>query len=438
MFEADPPLPPRRGAGRARVALVGLGVIALVGGGWWLLRDSAPRPLDALAVPRDGPSATAAQSTATRATALAPDGEPADVEVCSPTPEQPPAGGCRITATLRQQPIPRDPTGSASARVLPNAPAFSPPLGFGLPTVLEAADPTVLVDGVTYFLFTSAGHLLNAPVTAIAPSDIEPMSNGLPGLAIRGAQGAEGSKPAQIDAMPEVPAWVAGPGVASPTVERLGSRYVMFFSAIRPEAPDPANLECVGRAVAVRPEGPYVPDPEPFTCGLADEHGAFDPDIFRDPRDGRVYLHVTFGGSSTPLWTIPLTRDGDAAGPPTALLRMQQPWERWFLQSPAMFYDGEDFVLAYSSGDPRTAAVSTGLARCSSPTGPCTSSSAGPWLTSRDRVAGPSGLDVFADVGGELVAVHHAFVAGEETMPGAPRHTYLRRMVVEDGLVELA
>ena len=34
-------------------------------------------------------------------------------------------------------------------------------------------------------------------------------------------------------------------------VERLGSRYVMFFSANRPDAPDPNNPECVGRAVAV-------------------------------------------------------------------------------------------------------------------------------------------------------------------------------------------
>jgi hypothetical protein len=239
----------------------------------------------------------------------------------------------------------------------------------------------------------------------------------------------------RTDAMPQQPPWATDTGVWAPTVARIDGRYVMFFAAKRPSPPDAANAECVGRAVAAVPEGPYVPDPTPFTCGLGGVHGALDPSVFRD-RHGRLFLHVAFGGTGTPLWVIPLTPHGDAGGGARPLLRMQRPWETWFLENPSMAWDGEAYVLAYSAGDWKLPTYSTGVARCRTPTGPCTSSARGPWLSTAGGSSGPGGLTFFTDTSGRLMAAFHAYPRGGEALFGA-RHTYIRRVRLMRGSIAL-
>ena len=57
----------------------------------------------------------------------------------------------------------------------------------------------------------------------------------------------------------------------------------MLFSADRPNPPQPWNPQCVGRAWADGPLGPFVPEPWPADCGLGGVGGALDPQFFRDP-----------------------------------------------------------------------------------------------------------------------------------------------------------
>ncbi len=55
-----------------------------------------------------------------------------------------------------------------------------------------------------------------------------------------------------------------------------------------------------------------------------------------------------------------------------------------------MTYDYErgNFLLSYSAGKWWESNYSTGIARCSSPTGPCTSDPSGPWISSSNGRTG--------------------------------------------------
>ena len=413
-----------------------------------------------------------------------------------------PAPGCRITTSLSKPPARAARKDERPAlRTRAEAPGL-----LGQPALLDAADPAVLVDGQTYFVFSTSAQFMRVPVAVVRAADLvrsaggtysirstiatpsEPVPPAPSSSIVPSDSGADAvvagasttmttstspapsttslatastststststpsstsspgsvtaptTDPARVarrEAMPVTPPWAATDDIWAPTVARLEGRYVMFFAAKRPSPPDPANQECVGRAVASLPEGPYVPDPAPFTCGLAGIHGALDPSIFRDRRDGRAYLHVAFGGTSTPLWTIPLTATGEAAGRATPLLRMQQPWETWFLENPAMVFNGTDYTLTYSAGDWKLPAYATGVARCWTPAGPCTSLSSGPWLSTRGEVSGPGGLSFFVAVDGSPMVAFHGYRNGAEAQYGA-RHTYFRRVSVAASAIRL-
>ncbi len=310
------------------------------------------------------------------------------------------------------------------------------PGSYGVPSMMDAADPFVLVDGQTYFVFSTSARFLNVPV-AVVPG---------PSL-VRGPQGPAyridvDPDPAsafdvvpRVDAMPDLPPGrrTAGSGRRASVGSQGATSCTSLPSGRTP--PDPQNQECIGRAVASRPEGPYEPEDEPITCGLQGRHGALDPSVFVAP-NGEAVLHVAFGGTSTPLWSIPLGPDGTPSGPPQPLLGFRQPWEYWFLENPSMFFDGEHFTLAYSAGDWRSPSYSTGLARCSTPTGPCRSDPAGPWLSSAGGVSGPGGLSFFTSVDGRLMAAHHGYAGGAVALFGG-RHTFIRDVAVSAGSIEL-
>jgi len=369
-------------------------------------------------------SATVPESEDTRL--AAPDGPPEDAaDLCPPTNGGATPPGCRITATLQSPKIARrSPSGPTNG--LPDELAARRPSSLGSPALQDAADPFVLVDGLTYFVFSTSAEFLNVPVAVVPGESLVPAGGGSPGFRIdeAGVRRNPEGRIQRIDAMPQRPAWATDSGIWAPTVAQLEGRYVMYFAAKRPNPPEPVNAECVGRAFSSRPEGPYAPEPAPFTCGLGGIHGSLDPSYFRDPR-GPGYLLIASGGTSTPLWSIPLDDGGGAAGAPKPLLRMQQPWESWFLENPSMVADGSDYILAYSAGDWRLGSYSTGVARCSSPVGPCRSTKAGPWLTTTGGVSGPGGLSFFRDIYGDLMAAHHGYPAGGEALFGA-RSTFVR------------
>ena len=288
------------------------------------------------------------------------------------------------------------------------------PTSFGAPNLPNTADPSVYVDGATTYVYATSTWL-RVPVVALPSPETTVSLSALYSLA--------------HDAMPQRPAWAASTEIWAPTVSRIGGRMVMFFAAHRTAPPDPTNDQCVGRATADSPTGPFVPDASPVSCGADGVHGALDPSIFVGP-DGAAHLLVAMGGSATNIWTYPLGPAGDISGPPTSLLTRAQPWQDHFLENPAMFYDGSTYLLAYSAGHWDSAAYMEGLARCASPTGPCTDRPDGPWLSSLGDRVGPGGLEFFVGPDGVARVAFESYAAGD-VGPVGKRSTHIRPFVTD-------
>ncbi len=363
--------------------------------------------------------------------------------------------GCRVTRTVKNSVLPAEPDIALLDTVASTD-------GFGEVDLKDAADPAVLTDGQTYFVFTTNIGSPKVPVYTIKAADMVPEREP-PGLTITsttttttppptppafpaGLTGPAstvapttstvdaGTRPATIalqslrpdrqfgasgeptpqEAMPTLPEWMdPAYGILAPTVAKLDDgTYVMFFAARRPNPPDPKNRECIGRATSTAPQGPYVPDRGWFSCGADETGGALDPSLFRD-RSGKLWLHAAFGGSENNLWVIPLDANANRAGPNKLLVPKQPTWGYWFVENPSMIATGADgdgpYLLAYSVGKWQEPAYKTGIAMCTTPAGPCRYQQAGPWLASNSGLTGPGGLSFFRSVDNRLRAAVHAY-----------------------------
>ena len=284
----------------------------------------------------------------------------------------------------------------------------------------DLSDPAVMTDGGAYYVFGSNTNVRNIPVRTVTD--------------LTRTYTSSGWEQATAEAMPTRPAWALQNErtLWAPTVAKLAPNfYVMYFAANRPNAPQPANPQCIGRAFASLPQGPYTPDAAPFTCGIDGTGGALDPEYFRDPVTNTSYLLAAFSDTSFSIHVIPLDTWGTAiqqsdAAPPRlielrrALVGKQTPPEPGFIENPSMVYDAATatYLLAYSFGDWWTANYSTGVVRCTSPVGPSSLQSTIPWLVSGNTRTGPGGLDFFPGLDGSTRAVYASWPAGSENKAG--------------------
>lgn len=275
------------------------------------------------------------------------------------------------------------------------------------PRLPELSDPSVVRVDSEYFIYGSNNHL-RAPVTRtrdINRSYSLPQKNQI-----------------TTNAMPTRPAWAGSSNINqlwAPTVMRFGNTWVMYFSMDRRNPPQPNNPQCLGRATASSPVGPFTPDPSPAHCGLRGTGGALDPQFYVD-KDGRAGLLAAFGDTESPLHHLSLDGAGRIVGGATAILARQHGWEYHFIENPAMVYDWsrDNYLLTYSAGRWWEGRYSTGIARCSTPQGPCTSDPRGPWVSSGAGRSGPGGLSFFTDTTGQTLGIFSTFAAGFETQNG--------------------
>jgi len=260
-------------------------------------------------------------------------------------------------------------------------------------------DPFVMPEGGVYYVYGSDwATTRRLPIQAV--TSLSQTFN----QAQWGAMTAEG--------MPQQPPWALNHVQWAPTVAHFPSGwYVVFFGAHYGST----DRQCIGRAFSASPTGPFVPEAAPWNCGLDGFRGALDPSLFQ-ALDGQWYLHVAFGDTETPIYGIPLDGNGNAVGPPTTVLGKRWAWEGRFIENPSMTYDWttNTYLLAYSAGDWWTPSYVTGLARCSSPLGPCTSNPGGPWLVAGSGRTGVGGLSFFYGYDGVTKAVYASFAAGQE------------------------
>jgi beta-xylosidase len=227
----------------------------------------------------------------------------------------------------------------------------------------------------------------------------------------RSADGRSWSPPAE--AMPQPPPWAnpAQPDVWAPEVIRIGRRWVLYFSARHRSTTRSDGLTlCVGAAVATAPEGPFVPQPEPVSCG--EGYGVIDPSPMRD-RLGRLWLYSKTDGNccNGPTWFFAqhLARDGlSATGKPVVIpgLTNNRAWEGNVIEAPQMHRHGSRYVMFFSGNDYTGGSYATGYADCAAPTGPCADGAENPILATGEGLTGPGHQSVFRWAGRDWIAFH--------------------------------
>jgi hypothetical protein len=234
------------------------------------------------------------------------------------------------------------------------------------------------------------------------------------------------------DSLPVLPSWAVDSATMTwgPTVHRVGKMWVLYYST-----EDAANrLECLGRATASTPTGPFTDtSPAPLLCQTA-LGGDIDPSVVTDRSGALALLWKNDGnaiGAPVGIWEQPLARDGlSVTGTPTPLIGADNPWEHDIVEGPAMLASIRGgWWLFYSGGTWQSNTYDTGVAWCVTPAGPCRKTAGAPLLASTPTAVSPGGFDTFVDAHGRLWASYSAF-------PQAPANA--RAAMAEDRVLEIA
>lgn len=213
------------------------------------------------------------------------------------------------------------------------------------------------------------------------------------------------------DALPTLPAWASRGRTWAPEVSMIGGRYVMYFTA----QDWASGRQCIGVAVASRPEGPYdSPAAKPLVCPT-DEGGAIDATTFIDD-DGSAWLVYKTDGNCcrlpTRIMLVRLSSDGTAlTGVGKELIRQTQRWEGALVEAPTLVRRDGRYLLFYSANDYASGAYAVGYAIADAIDGPYTKAD-GPFLaTGSDGQPwhGPGGQDVVVGRDGRDRLVFHGW-----------------------------
>jgi beta-xylosidase len=210
------------------------------------------------------------------------------------------------------------------------------------------------------------------------------------------------------DAMPDLAPWVFAGRTWAPGVIAVDDSFIAYYTA----AQLGTGLQCVGRAVADDPQGPFVDDSEaPLIC-QEDEGGSIDASPFRDT-DGSLYLYWKNDGNccglDTWLYGQRLTDDGRSlTGEPARLLVQDAEWEGRVVEAPFMWRHDDQLYLFYSGNAFDSAAYAVGYATCDGPLGPCQKAEENPILSTSAVAAGP-GHNSIVESGGRTWIAYHAW-----------------------------
>lgn len=174
------------------------------------------------------------------------------------------------------------------------------------------------------------------------------------------------------DALPTLPTWNGAPfSTWAPEVQEVDGVWTLWASTA-----DPNGNLCLFRATAHRAAGPFTVDPRRVPCdtGL---NGDIDPSMalvagqwwLLDKTNGNAV------GKPTTFFAQRLARDGLPAGPRTALLTSDQPWEQGMIEAPNLIRNPANgqWWLIFSAGsvDPANPTYQIYAVPCDGPTGPC-------------------------------------------------------------------
>ena len=235
------------------------------------------------------------------------------------------------------------------------------------------------------------------------------------------------------DALPELSAWAAAGKTWAPEVLAVApDRYVLYYTA----ASAATGRQCIGRAVASAPAGPYVDDAaEPLVCQAA-QGGSIDASPFRDT-DGSLHLLWKNDGNAigqdTWIWSQPLSPSGTSwTGSPARLLKQTEPWDGAVVEGPFLWRRPEGLFLFYAANAYDKSSCAEGYAVCDSPSGPCRKAPENPILASAGGASGP-GHASMVEQDGRTWLLYHAWPAGQEGAVEPGRQLWLDEVVWTDG-----
>jgi beta-xylosidase len=236
------------------------------------------------------------------------------------------------------------------------------------------------------------------------------------------------------DALPELGAWAFEGKTWAPEVLAVDEgTYVLYYTA---NAAD-LGKQCIGRAVATKPGGPYRDEmKKPLLCQV-DEGGSIDAAPFRD-EDGSLYLLWKNDGNccgmDTYLYAQRLSADGlKLTGKPARLVKQDAGWEAHLVEAPTLWREADKLFLFYSANDYASEHYAVGYATCEAPLGPCEDAPENPILTSACDARGPGHQTLVRDRDGETWMVYHAWPqdAVGSVLPG--RLLWIDRVEWKDG-----
>jgi len=224
------------------------------------------------------------------------------------------------------------------------------------------------------------------------------------------------------DLMPNPGAWSNGKNVWAPDVRKIGSKYVLYYTA---EHAQQTAKHCVGTATSDTILGPYTAQASALACPLS-QGGAIDPSGFTDT-DGTHYVVYKVDGNSighggncgnsvapivpTPLMLQKLAADGiTKVGDPIQLLDRGDA-DGPLIEAPYILLRDGVYFLFFSSNCYTSPLYDVSYATATSIKGPYTKSSAPLIVTNNPfEVTAPGGATT--GVGGRHMVFHAQCPAG--------------------------
>ena len=203
------------------------------------------------------------------------------------------------------------------------------------------------------------------------------------------------------DAMPTLPSWAEPGTIWGPSEIKTASGWVMEVTV----GDARRDRQCVFAATSDAVTGPYALQPDPVAC---EQTASIDPSVVRD-RVGNAWLVWKDESDGVGPTTIRAARlDPEAttlvSHPVTLLTSAAAAVTN--IEAPSLVQTGNGYLLFFSVGGWRSSSYRTGYATCTALTTTCQTVSTN-WLSARDGLDAPGGLEVFAGNDGATYAAFH-------------------------------
>lgn len=211
------------------------------------------------------------------------------------------------------------------------------------------------------------------------------------------------------DALPALPPWAIPGKTWAPEVSSFEpGAYTMYFTATDAES----GRQCIGRAVADDPLGPFASTDEGMLVCPVDEGGAIDAGVAEV--DGAPYLLWKNDGNccsqDTWLYASPLSADGSTIiGERIPLVKQTEPWEGDLVEAPTLVEREDALVLLYSANGYGGDEYAVGIATAPDLEGPWTKAPEPLLQTAGSPFRGPGGQDLVDAPDGSLRMVVHSW-----------------------------